>query len=50
MSKHRVTKRTCPICQKEFPAVEVMPAAMVRPAVVQRIQQDHAARSADGII
>lgn len=50
MSKHRVTRRTCQICQKEFPAAEVMPAALVRQAVTTRIQQDHPQWSSEGFI
>ena len=33
--------RTCKVCQRDFPMSEVMPGAMVRPAVVDRIRQDH---------
>ncbi|MCB9874296.1 MAG: DUF1003 domain-containing protein [Planctomycetaceae bacterium] len=50
MSKHPITRRTCQICQKEWSANEVMPAAIVRPAVVERIQQDHPQWSAEGFI
>lgn len=50
MTKPHLTKRTCQICHKEFTAVEVMPAALVRSPVVERIQQDHAEWSADGFI
>lgn len=50
MSQRRVAKRTCLICQKEFPMSEVMPADMVRKAVVELIAHDHPNWSADGFV
>lgn len=50
MSKQRVAKQTCQVCQKEFPSVGVMPGALVRPAVVDLIQQEHPQWSVNGFI
>ena len=50
MSKHRPVRRTCDICQKECVAVDVMPAAMIRPAISELIQEEHPAWSHDGFI
>ncbi len=50
MTKHRPVRRKCDICQKEFAAVDVMPAAMIRPAVTELIQGEHPAWSPDGFI
>ena len=37
MTTHRPIRRKCEICQKDFAAVDVMPAALVRPAVTELI-------------
>lgn len=50
MSKHHLVKRTCQVCHKAFPSSEVMPAALVREAVAERIQQDLPQWSVDGFI
>jgi uncharacterized membrane protein len=50
MTRHRPVRRKCDICQKDFAAVDVMPAAMIRPAVTELIQGEHPAWSADGFI
>ena len=50
MTKHRPVRRKCDICQKEFAAVDVMPAAMIRPAVTELIQGEHPAWSPDRFI
>ncbi len=50
MTKHRPVRRKCEICQKEFAAVDVMPAAMIRPAVTELIQGENPTWSPDGYI
>lgn len=50
MSKHYTTKHACQVCHKDFPAVDLMPATMVRGAVVERIRPDCPEWSADGFI
>lgn len=43
-------KKTCQVCHKEFSAVEVMPAALVRSPVIERIRRDHPQWLDDGYI
>ncbi|MCA9179095.1 MAG: DUF1003 domain-containing protein [Planctomycetales bacterium] len=50
MTKHSTRKQTCQICHRDFAAVDVMPAALVRSPVVDRIQQDCPEWSAEGFI
>ncbi len=45
MTKHRPLRRKCEICQREFAAVDVMPAAMIRPAVTELTQEFAKTRS-----
>ncbi len=50
MTKHRPVQRKCEICQREFAAADLMPAAMIRPAVTELIQGEHPTWSPDAFI
>jgi hypothetical protein len=50
MTKHWPIRRKCEICHKDFVSVDVMPAAMIRPAVTELIQEEYPAWSPDRFI
>ncbi|MEZ6073155.1 MAG: DUF1003 domain-containing protein [Pirellulales bacterium] len=50
MAKRRAEKLQCQVCQKLFPSFDVMPIALVRSPVIERIQEEHPELLSDGFI
>lgn len=49
-NKHHDQQLICQICQKSFPAADLQPAQIVRPAIVEVIRKAHPEWSIDGFI